>query len=137
MTYERSPVQLRDYQNQSNTIKSTNHKPVNLLLACGLAVGALFTTKISCHAQALTPEEAKSIAEEAYIYGYPLVTMEMTRRVMTNVAEVKGTRGPMGHLIRVREYPTAAFKDVTAPNADTLYTQGAQGGNAQIELQPI
>ena len=28
----------------------------------------------------------------------------------------------MGHLIRVREYPTAAFKDVTAPNADTLYT---------------
>ena len=28
----------------------------------------------------------------------------------------------MGHLLRVRAYPTAAFKDVTAPNADTLYT---------------
>ena len=48
--------------------------------------------------------------------------MEMTRRVMTNVRELEGTRAPMGHLIRVREYPTAAFRDVTAPNADTLYT---------------
>jgi hypothetical protein len=48
--------------------------------------------------------------------------MEMTRRVMTNVREPVGTRAPMGHLIRLREYPTAAFRDVTAPNADTLYT---------------
>jgi hypothetical protein len=59
---------------------------------------------------------------DAYIYAYPLVTMEMTRRVVTNVAEVKGSRGPMGHLIKLREYPSPAFKDVTAPNADTLYT---------------
>lgn len=61
-------------------------------------------------------------ALEAYIYGYPLVTMEMTRRVVTNVAEPKGTRAPMGHLIKLREYPNAQFRDVTAPNADTLYT---------------
>jgi hypothetical protein len=61
-------------------------------------------------------------AVDAYVYGYPLVTMEMTRRVVTNVAEVKGTRGPMGHLIKLREYPNASFRDVTAPNADTLYT---------------
>jgi len=82
----------------------------------------LFCTAFPAHAQALTPSEAKTIAEEAYIYGYPLITMEMTRRVMTNVSEVKGTRGPMGHLTRIRAYPTADFKDVTAPNADTLYS---------------
>jgi hypothetical protein len=69
-----------------------------------------------------TPQEAKDLAIEAYIYGYPLVTMEMTRRVMTNVAKPQGTRAPMGNLIRLRQYPTAAFRDVTAPNADTLYT---------------
>jgi hypothetical protein len=62
------------------------------------------------------------LAVEAYTYGYPLVTMEMTRRVITNVAEPKGTKGPMGHLIKLREYPNASFRDVTAPNADTLYT---------------
>jgi hypothetical protein len=61
-------------------------------------------------------------AVEAYIYGYPLITMEMTRRVMTNVEKPEGTRAPMGQLARMREYPTAAFGDVTAPNADTLYT---------------
>jgi hypothetical protein len=48
--------------------------------------------------------------------------MEMTRRVITNVAEPAGTRGPMGHIIKLREYPNASFRDVTAPNADTLYT---------------
>jgi len=59
---------------------------------------------------------------EAYVYGYPLVTMEMTRRVMTNVEKPGGTRAPMGQFVRMREYPDAAFRDVTAPNADTLYT---------------
>jgi hypothetical protein len=59
---------------------------------------------------------------EAYVYGYPLVTMEMTRRIMTNVAEPEGTRAPMGHFARIRSYPNAEFRDVTAPNADTLYT---------------
>ena len=38
------------------------------------------------------------LATDAYIYGYPLVTMEMTRRVITNVAEPVGTRGPMGQI---------------------------------------
>jgi hypothetical protein len=62
------------------------------------------------------------LATDAYIYGYPLVTMEMTRRVMTNAATAQGNRGPMGQLIKAREYPNASFRDVTAPNADTLYT---------------
>jgi hypothetical protein len=61
-------------------------------------------------------------ASDAYIYGYPLVTMEMTRRVVTNVPAVEGTRGPMGHIIKLRAYPNASYRDVTAPNADTLYT---------------
>jgi hypothetical protein len=62
------------------------------------------------------------LATDAYIFGYPLVTMEMTRRVITNVAAPVGTRGPMGQIIKLRQYPDAAFRDVTAPNADTLYT---------------
>jgi len=62
------------------------------------------------------------IATDAYIFGYPLVTMEMTRRIMTNVATPTGMRSPMGQLIKAREYPNSSFRDVTAPNADTLYT---------------
>jgi len=66
--------------------------------------------------------EALALATEAYVYAYPLVTMEMTRRIMTNVAAPEGTRAPMGQFVRLREYPSAKFRDVTAPNADTLYT---------------
>ena len=63
-----------------------------------------------------------ALAVEAYTFGYPLVTMEMTRRVVTNVAAPVGTKGPMGQMIKLRSYPDAKFRDVTAPNADTLYT---------------
>ncbi len=66
--------------------------------------------------------EGFRVGSDAYVYGYPLVTMEMTRRVMTNVTAPVGTRGPMGTIIKLRSYPDASFRDVTAPNADTLYT---------------
>ena len=95
---------------------------INRALSGVIAVAVLFTITLPGRAQTLPPSEAKVIAEDAYIYGYSLVTMEMTRRVMTNVREPEATRAPMGNLLRVREYPTAEFKDVTAPNADTLYT---------------
>jgi hypothetical protein len=70
----------------------------------------------------VTGAEEFPVAVDAYIYGYPLVTMEMTRRIVTNVEKAEGTRAPMGTLIKLRQYPDATFRDVTAPNADTLYT---------------
>ena len=33
-------------------------------------------------------------AVDAYVYGYPLVTMEMTRRVVTNVRTDRSMRSP-------------------------------------------
>jgi len=62
------------------------------------------------------------LATDAFIFGYPLVTLERTRRVISNAAAPVGTRGPMGQIIKLRQYPDAAFRDVTAPNADALYT---------------
>ena len=70
----------------------------------------------------MTEKEAVETGIEAYIYGYPLVTMEMTRRVMTNVANPRGNVRPMGQLLQAPTYPNASIRDVTAPNADTLYT---------------
>ena len=62
------------------------------------------------------------LAIDAYIYGYPLVTVEMTRRVLTNVTAPEGKNAPMGQFANLREYPDAKFRAVTAPNADTLYS---------------
>jgi hypothetical protein len=89
--------------------------------AAGLAAMVLVGMLSASPAAAVSQEEAMAIGVDAYIYGYPLVTMEMTRKVMTNVEKPEGTRAPMGQFVRMREYPTAAFRDVTAPNADTLY----------------
>jgi hypothetical protein len=66
--------------------------------------------------------EAKDAAIEAYIYAYPLVTMELTRRVSTNAAVSDGLKGPEGQFNKIRGYPPVDDHTVTAPNADTLYT---------------
>jgi hypothetical protein len=66
--------------------------------------------------------EAREIAVDAYIYAYPLVTMEVTRRVLTNVETPAGSKAPMGQFARLRTYPAVDDHSVTAPNADTLYT---------------
>ena len=92
------------------------------LVPAGLAAAIIVSILSGSPAVAVTAEEATAIGVDAYVYAYPLVTMEMTRRVMTNVAQPEGTRAPMGQLVRMRTYPDATFRDVTAPNADTLYT---------------
>ncbi len=86
---------------------------------------AMATIAMAAHgarAQAVSDADALQIGIESYIYGYPLVTMEFTRRVMTNVASPQGSHAPMGQFLLMRAYPDASFKDVTAPNADTLYS---------------
>ncbi len=70
----------------------------------------------------LTAREAFDIGTEAYIFGYPLVTLDATRRVMTNVRAPEGLRAPMGQFARARTYPLASNHDVTVPNEDMLYT---------------
>ncbi len=67
-------------------------------------------------------EQAVADAVDVYVYGYSLVTMDMTRRQMTNVAVADAMHAPVGQLIRARNYPPADYHAVTAPNADTLYT---------------
>lgn len=71
---------------------------------------------------AITPDEARPIALEAYLYGYSLITTEVTRVQMSNVPELEGLRGPMNQFINVKRYPPADYRGVSAPNADTLYS---------------
>lgn len=74
------------------------------------------------HAQSLSSAEAQQIAEDAYIYGYSLVTTEVTRVQMTNVAKNELLRAPMNQFSNVPRYPPADYRGVSAPNADTLYS---------------
>ncbi len=56
------------------------------------------------------------LGAEAYMFGYPLVIMDVTR------AGAALALGPENHLQRVRRFPDAGFKGVVRPNVDTLYT---------------
>jgi hypothetical protein len=70
----------------------------------------------------LLVKEPVSIATEAYIYGYPLVTFDMVRKQQTNVAVPDAEHAPMGQVIKMRTYPAVDNHCCAAPNADTLYT---------------
>jgi hypothetical protein len=77
-------------------------------------------------AQASTPGTSESganeIAADAYVFGYPLVLMDVTRRAMTAVPAPSKTSAPVNQFAHVREFPDASFTDVVSPNADTLYS---------------
>jgi hypothetical protein len=92
---------------------------VSTLLCCLVIASCGPDSKVAQDAKEL---EALETAKDAYIYAYPLMTMEFTRRVSTNVASPEGTKAPMGQFAKLRQYPDASFNTVTAPNADTLYT---------------
>ena len=86
-----------------------------------LAIGLLAAQ--GAHAAQLTPEVARALAVEAYLYVYPLVTMDVTRRVMTNVPPGKKPgAGPAGTWQHMRTFPPVEFKEVVRPNFDTLYS---------------
>jgi hypothetical protein len=91
-----------------------------------LTLGLFLCPILSFAAQAqsaITEQEARSIGVDAYIYFYPLVTMDVTRKQLTNKAPGPGVfGGPMNMFINVGAFPPADFKGVVRPNFDTLYS---------------
>ena len=74
---------------------------------------------------ALTEQEAHAIGVDAYVYFYPLITMDLTRRQLTNVEPGKGgIGGPPNTFANIPAFPAADMRAVVRPNFDTLYSSG-------------
>ena len=57
------------------------------------------------------------------MYFYPLVTMDITRKQLTNMEPGKEFgKGPMNMFVNIPEYPPGDFKGVVRSNFDTLYS---------------
>jgi hypothetical protein len=72
---------------------------------------------------ALTVDQARAIAVDAYLYFYPLISMDITRKQSTNIEPGKEFgKGPMNSFVNVPAYPPANLKVVVRVNFDTLYS---------------
>jgi hypothetical protein len=67
-------------------------------------------------------DRTHEIGVQAYVYAYPMIVMEVTRRVSTNVEAPAGSFAPMNQFAHLRAFPDHKFREVVRPNADTLYS---------------
>ena len=70
----------------------------------------------------ISEQDAHSIGVAAYLYFYPLVTMDLTRKQLTNVVKAEGIHAPMNTFANLAAFPPADMKVVVRPNFDTLYS---------------
>jgi hypothetical protein len=101
------------------------------MMIIGRTLVAAFVTFVSALAvpalaeTPLTEQQAHAIGVEAYLYFYPLITMDVTRKQFTNFEPGKEIgRGPMNAIWNVPAYPPASDKGVVRYNFDTLYSVG-------------
>jgi hypothetical protein len=93
--------------------------------AIALTLGLLLSPALAPSTRAVTEEEARSIGVDAYLYLYPLVTMDITRRQLTNMEPGAGSLGgPANRFANIAEFPAADMRVVVRPNFDTLYSSG-------------
>src|SRR5215472_5788116 len=68
-------------------------------------------TPVPSAAQSTPDDEARLIAQEAYIYLYPLITMDVTRKQLTNLdPKVNPFGGPANAFTHIRTFPTAEMR---------------------------
>src|SRR5262249_46726504 len=72
-----------------------------------------------------SPEEVRVVAQEAFVYLYPLILMDLTRKQLTNLdPKINAMGGPANAFTHIRTFPTAEMRAVVRPNFDTLYSSG-------------
>jgi hypothetical protein len=94
-------------------------------LALALLLAPSFAPISMAEPAPITKDEAHAIGVDAYLYFYPLLTMDVTRKQLTNQEPTAGgIGGPMNRFANVGAFPTADMRVVVRPNFDTLYSSG-------------
>lgn len=96
-------------------------KPVVFRVLAALAVAFA-----SCGASAWSLREGASylLGEEEYVYGFPLVMMDVTRQVTTAATKSGEYAAPINQFARLRTYVSPDFKNVVRISVNSLWTFG-------------
>jgi len=61
---------------------------------------------------------------EEYVYGYPVVMMDVTREVMTAASTSGDYSAPINQFARIRTYVSPDFKNVVRISVNSLWSHG-------------
>lgn len=94
------------------------------LTAVALTVAVTTIFPLASHAQSkVTAEEAHAIGVDAYLYFYPLLTLDITRKQLTSIEPGKEIgKSSMNRFVSVPQYPPADFKGGVRSSVDTVYS---------------
>ena len=103
-----------------------------------LIVGILAATLVGCANEKpsedkLTAAEARSVAQEGYVFGLPLVYIALQMDAQTNAVGRDGRRVPFNQFDHHREFPDAKNNAIVGMNVDTLYSIA----NLDLTAEPI
>ena len=99
-----------------------NRQSIALTLSL-LIVAPHMPTALAQDVPTITEQEAHAIGVDAYLFFYSIVSMDLTRKQLTNSEPGKEFgKGQMNMFVSAPEYPPANFKAVVRPNFDTLYS---------------
>jgi hypothetical protein len=84
--------------------------------------GGLGSAASSVQAQDATAEEARAIAKEAYIYGFPMVDSYRVQYAFFIDSGNSQFKAPMNQIMSLAGLATPADTAVQTPNSDTLYS---------------
>jgi hypothetical protein len=86
------------------------------------AVAASLMASTSLQAQDVTPAEARAIAKEAYIYGFPPVDFYRINYAYFVDTKTPEYKGPWNQIVNIPRVYTPADTAVQSPNSDTPYS---------------
>src|SRR5262249_31101835 len=115
-----------DAKAKQSGVDNMNRRNILLGGTSLVAASVLINMVPVCIAQAQTVSEQETygIAREAYVYAYPIITMDVSLRQWTNVpsANTVPLREPVNQFADARAYPRAEERDVVRYNFDPLYS---------------
>ena len=93
-----------------------------MVLLSGLVLILAMGNPAAATAPQKTPPGLEPIAADAYVFGYPLVLMEVTKKVLTNTPKPVDSAAPLNQFAHIPAFPGPEDKQVVRPNVDTLYS---------------